>query len=118
MPKRHDHLRRESGQAAVELVALLPLVVAGLLGVWQVVLAAHTAWSAHAAARAVARAHAVGGDELAAARGVLPPSLDRRVTIGDADKAGRAVVRVRVPSVLPGLRLGPLTARAGFADQS
>src|SRR4051794_377628 len=114
MPRPHPDLRSARGQAAVELVALLPLLVAGLLGAWKVVLAAHTAWSAHAAARAVARAHAVGGDELRAARGVLPESLDRRVSIGEADRAGRSVVHVRVPAVLPGLRLGNLTARAGF----
>jgi hypothetical protein len=106
------------GQATVELVALLPLLVAGLLGAWQVVLAAHTAWSAHAAVRAVARAHAVGGNELRAARAALPSSLDRRVVIEPEDGEGRSVVRVRVPSVLPGLRLGALTARAGFAPQS
>ena len=106
------------GQATVEFVALLPLAIAGLLAAWQVVLAGHTAWSAHAAARAVARAHEVGADERAAARRALPRSLERRFTIADADRDGRAVVRVRVPSVLPGLRLGAVTAHAGFAPQS
>jgi Flp pilus assembly protein TadG len=110
--------RGDRGQAAVELVALLPLIVAGLLGAWQVVLAGHTAWSAHAAARAAARAHAVGADELAAARRALPASLDDRVTLGEPDGEGRATVHVRVPSVLPGLRLGAVTAHAGFAPQS
>jgi hypothetical protein len=110
--------RRDRGQATVELIALLPLLVAGLLAAWQVVLAAHTAWSAHAAARAVARAHEVGSDELAAARRALPPSLDRRVRIAAPDADGRAVVRVRVPPVLPGLQLGAITAHAGFAPQS
>jgi Flp pilus assembly protein TadG len=108
----------EHGQAAVEFVALLPLAVVLLFGAWQVVLAGHAAWSAHAAARAVARAHAVGGDELRAARATLPSSLDRRVTIAKPDSDGRAVVRVRLPSVVPGLRLGSITARAGFAPQS
>jgi hypothetical protein len=106
------------GQATVEFVALLPLVVAGLLAAWQVLLAGHTAWSAHAAARAVARAHEVGADELAAARRALPPSLDHRVRIAEPDADGRAVVRVRVPSVVPGLHLGAVTAHAGFARQS
>ena len=115
---RTPPLRSRRGQATVELVALLPLIVAVLLAAWQVVLAAHTAWSARAAARAVARAHEVGGRELAAARAVLPPALDRRVTIAKPDRDGRAVVRVRVPSVLPGLHLGAVTAHAGFAPQS
>src|SRR3954469_11056182 len=94
----------DRGQAAVELVALLPLLVVGLLGAWQVVLAGHTAWSAHAAARAAARAHAIGADELAAARRALPAALDRRVVVADPDAQGRAVVRVRIPAVVPGLR--------------
>jgi hypothetical protein len=115
---RPPSLPSPRGQATVEFIALLPLLVAGLLAAWQVVLAGHTAWSAHAAARAVARAHEVGADELAAARRALPPSLDRRVKVEEPDADGRAVVRVRVPSVLPGLRLGAVTAHAGFAPQS
>jgi Flp pilus assembly protein TadG len=106
------------GQAAVEFAVLLPLLAVVLFGAWQVVLAGHAAWSARAAARAVARAHAVGGDELAAARRALPASLDRRVRVQDADEDGRSVVRVRVPSVVPGLRLGSVAAHAGFAPQS
>ena len=105
------------GQATVELVALLPLIAVGLLGCWQLVLVAHTAWSAHAAARSAARAHAVGADELAAARASLPASLDRRVRVGEADGAGRVPVTLRIPVVLPGVRLGALTASAGFAPQ-
>jgi len=108
----------QSGQATVELVALLPLLVACLLGGWQLVLVGHTAWSAHAAARAAARAHAVGADELAAARSSLPGSLDGRVTIDDPDDEDRIPVRLRIPAVLPGLQLGSITARSGFAPQS
>src|SRR4051794_21915533 len=108
---------RERGQATVELAALLPLIAVGLLACWQLVLVGHAAWSAHAAARSAARAAAVGGDVLAAARASLPGSLDARVRVGEADADGRVPVRVRVPSVLPGVRLGELTARAGFASQ-
>src|SRR3954447_22960963 len=117
MPERPPVGRSEHGQASVELVALLPLLVAGLLACWQVVLVAHTLWSAHAAARAAARADAVGGDRLAAARAALPPSLDGGVKVQAAGGDGRVPVAVRIPSVVPGLRLGTLTARAGFASQ-
>src|SRR4051812_15868029 len=117
MPHRPLPGRGEQGQAAVELVALLPLVVAGLLACWQVVLVGHTLWSAHAAARAAARADAVGSDGLAAARAALPASLDGRVHVRPADGDGRVPVSVRIPSVLPGVELGTLTARAGFAPQ-
>ncbi len=117
MPDRPPAGRGEHGQASVELVALLPLLVAGLLACWQVVLVAHTLWSTHAAARAAARADAVGGDRLAAARASLPSSLDARVAVRAADGDGRVPVAVRIPTVLPGVDLGSLTARAGFAPQ-
>ncbi len=117
MPDRPPAGRGEHGQASVELVALLPLLVAGLLACWQVVLVAHTLWSAHAAARAAARADAVGGDRLAAARAALPASLDAHVRVSAADADGRVPVAVRIPSVVPGVDFGSLTARAGFAPQ-
>src|SRR4051794_8568753 len=107
----------ERGQATVELAALLPLIAVGLLACWQLVLVGHAAWSAHAAARSAARAAAVGGDALAAARASVPSSLDGRLRVGEADADGRVAVRVRVASVLPGVRLGEVTARAGFAPQ-
>ncbi len=107
--------RSHHGQAAVELAVLLPVLAVLLVGAWQCVLAAHTHWSAAAAARAAARAHALGTGELAAARRTLPESLDHRVSIDDTD-AGVAV-HLRIPTVLPGLHLGTLTARATFADQ-
>ncbi|HWT95052.1 MAG TPA: TadE/TadG family type IV pilus assembly protein, partial [Solirubrobacteraceae bacterium] len=52
----------ERGQATVELVALLPVVAILGLGAWQVALAVHTMWEATVAARAAARAHALGSD--------------------------------------------------------
>src|SRR4051794_15315793 len=116
-PSRATGPASARGQATVELVALLPLIAVGLLLCWQLVLVGHTAWSAHAAARSAARATAVGGDALAAARASLPGSLDARVRVGQADEDGRVRVRVGLPSVLPGVRLGEVSARAGFAQQ-
>ena len=112
MHPRPDDAR---GQAAVELVALLPLALVLLAGAWQAVLAAHTQWSASAAARAAARASAIGLETLPAARRALPESLDGRVEI-EEDERGVAV-HIAVPPVLPGLDLGTLTARATFASQ-
>ena len=66
---------REQGQASVELVALLPLLVAGTLALSQLVLAGHAAWAASSAARAAARALAIGGDPALAARRALPGRL-------------------------------------------
>ena len=75
--------RRADGQAAVELVALLPLAALLLAGAWQLVLAGHAAWAADAAARVAARAAAVGGDARAAATRSLPASLRRGVVVRD-----------------------------------
>jgi hypothetical protein len=107
----------QAGQATVELVALLPLLVLVLAGAWQAVLAGHAAWAAAVAARAAARADAVGSDATGAARARLPGSLDRglRVTAGSD---GAVEVRVRIPS-LPGLPSpGHASAAARFEPQS
>ena len=108
-------LRDARGQAAVELVVVLPLVCVVLAVAWQAVLAADTLWSAAAAARAAARAQAVGAEPLLAARRVLPASLDDRVEIEERDDG--VAVHVAVPAIVPGLELGTLTARSTFASQ-
>ena len=109
--------RAESGQATVEMVALLPALCVVLVAAWQAALAGHAAWAATAAARAAARAHAVGADPARAARSHLPASLERglRVTTGSG---GDVEVRVRIPS-LPGLPSpGHTHAGARFEPQS
>ncbi len=74
-------LRSEGGQAAVELVAALPFVVLLAAVLWQAALAGQAAWLAGSAARAAARAEAVGGDPASAARGVLPTRLERGLRV-------------------------------------
>jgi pilus assembly protein CpaE len=106
----------EVGQAAVELVALLPCVVLLMALGWQFALAGHAVWAAHAAARAAARAHAVGGDAAVAARSRLPGSLERELRVrSTGDDA--VEVRVRVPAVAAAVRLGHVTASARFEPQ-
>jgi hypothetical protein len=108
--------RSEAGQAAVELVAVLPLVAAVLLLLWQAALAGHAAWAAAAAARAAARAHAVGADPGRAARDHLPARLERDLQV-EAAAAGRVHVAVTIPA-LPGLpTLGRARATAHFEPQ-
>lgn len=101
----------ESGQAAAELIALVPVLAVCALVLGQVALAAWAEWSAVNAARAGARAEAVGGDSERAARSAVPVPLRGRATVG---ARGRVSVRVEVPSVLPGLRLGPAVGRASL----
>jgi hypothetical protein len=109
--------REEDGQASVELVALLPmLVLVGLLA-WQGVVAGQAWWMAGAAAREAARARALGGDPEAAARGVLPGALRGGVRVmrdGDGVR-----LRLSVPVVLRGrASLGTISARARMEPQS
>jgi hypothetical protein len=89
-------LRSESGQASVEAVAVVPaLILAALVG-WQLVLAGHTLWLCAGAARAAARAEAVGESPRAAARSALPGSLEPGLSVERSDD-GRVRVEVRVP---------------------
>ena len=107
----------QSGQVAVEFVAVLPLLVALLAGVWQITLLGHASWSAGAAARAAARAHALGLDPRAAARAHLPRRLERGVLVRESERSGEVTVTVRVPSVIGGARVGRVSATAAFAAQ-
>jgi hypothetical protein len=90
----------QSGQAAAELVAVVPLVLVVLALVAQLTVAGYALWSAGDAARAGARAAHVGGDAEAAALSALPGWLK-----GDAavDDSGPVTVRVEAPSLVPGV---------------
>ena len=108
--------RSECGQAAVELVALLPLVGALALGALQALAAGAAAELADHAAENAAIALARGADAAAAARTAVPGWAAARVEV---DVHGRRVhVRIVPPSLVPGLgeRLaGAATADAGPA---
>src|SRR3954469_2995310 len=88
-------IRGERGQASVELVALLPLLVALGFAVWQAAVAGQAMWLAGSAARAAARAEALGDDPAPAARGVLPPRLADGLRVRPrTDRGGAAAPRV------------------------
>jgi pilus assembly protein CpaE len=91
----------EHGQASVELVGVLPFVLLVGAVVWQLALAGHTAWLTANAARAGARADAVGRDAGSAARSALPSSLERGLEV-DRLREGGVRVSVRVPLLLRG----------------
>jgi hypothetical protein len=110
-------VRSSSGQAAVELVALLPLVALVLAAAWQLALAGHAAWAAAAAARAAARAEALGADARAAARAHLPRRLERGLRVR-SKRDGAVEVSLVIPSVLGATSLGRTATTAHFEPQA
>jgi hypothetical protein len=108
---------RQEGQATVEMVALLPLVAVLLAAVWQGALAGHARWAAAGAARAAARAQAVGADPRAAARARLPRALERDLRV-DATGTGEIELSIRVPGFAGLPSPGRLRARGHFDEQS
>ena len=105
-----------SGQAAVELVVLLPVVLTVLAVAWQTLLAGQAVWEVRVAARAAARAHALGTDGVRAARGHLREGLERGLRVRPRDD-GAVRVSVQVPSVIPFIRLGRVSATSHFNPQ-
>lgn len=101
------------------MLAILPLAAVLCASVWQLVLAGQAAWAVGSAARAAARAHAVGLDPEAAARAALPRSLEPGLKVV-AVTSGRGGVRVSVviPSVVRVVHLGSTSASARFASQA
>lgn len=109
--------KRPDGQATVELVALLPCLAAVLAVAWQLVLAGHATWAVATAARAAARAAAVGGDPEAAARAHLPARLERGLEVRRREADGSVELSLRIPAVVPAMRPGRVNAEARFAPQ-
>lgn len=92
-PRSFASQRGEAGQASVELVAMLPVVLLVGAVAWQLALAGHTAWLTAHAARAAARADAVGGGPAEAARSALPRALEDDLEV---ERLARGGVRVSV----------------------
>ena len=91
--------RSETGQASIETVATVPLVLLAAVIAWQLVLTGHTLWLCANAARAAARAELVGESPSRAARSALPKALERGLSVTRAGTSGIRV-RVRVPLIL------------------
>ena len=99
-------LAGESGQASLETVAVLPVFIVVALLIWQIVLVGMTFVFAGHAARAGARALAVGDPVVAAAKSGVPGAWKDGVTVQESpeDQGSQSVsVKVPVPLLLPGL---------------
>jgi hypothetical protein len=107
--RERSRFGRQSGQASVELVAILPALVVCVLIAAHALAAGWALWSAAGAARAGARAELLGQDGEAAARRALPAALreDAKFESGDGIR-----VEVRAPGLLPGGDLPRLGAAA------
>lgn len=89
---------------------MVPFLLLAVLAAAQIALAGQALWSASVAARAGARAAAVGGDPAAAARSALPPSMRREAKVEESDGVS---VKVEVPRLIPSLpevRVGATSA--------
>ena len=91
--------RSESGQASLEAIAVVPMVVLAAAIAWQVVLVGHTLWLCANAARVAARADAVGLSPERAARSALPKSLERGLSVERREQGG-VRVELRLPLLL------------------
>ncbi len=102
-------MRRATGQATIEVVLILPLVLAVLVAAGEGLLVAWSAVEATDAARVGARAGLIGADAERSARAALPRWLrgDARVVVADD---GRVRVTVAPP---PGLAALRVTGEAG-----
>ena len=91
----------QRGQAAVELLATLPLLLVVALAVTQVLAVGYASVLAGNAAEAGALALAGGGDARAAARAALPGWTRARGQV--SVEGGEVTVRVRPPTLLRAL---------------
>lgn len=91
----------ERGQAAIELVGMLPVLVALVLALTQLLAVGYAAVLAGNAAEAGALAAAARADAAASARQALPGWT--RAGAGVEVRGGRVTVRLRPPSLLAAL---------------
>jgi hypothetical protein len=104
MTRDADEARRmegERGQAAVELLAMLPLVLAVVLALAQLLAVGYSSVLAGNAAEAGALALAGRGDPSAAARAALPGWSRARARVSVA--GGEVKIRLRPPTLLNAL---------------
>ena len=103
-------LAGERGQATIEFTGILPLVAVVLILLWQIAMIGMTAAFGGHAARAGARAFAVGDDVKAAALHSLPGwwqhPKDISATVSSKDNYyGTVTVKYQIPLLIPGVSL-------------
>jgi hypothetical protein len=107
-------MESDRGQATIETLAVLPVLLGLAVAGWQGLLVGWTALEAQQAARAAARAALGGEPPRAVALASLPAAM--RDGLGLERTGGRLILHVTVPSVVPGFRLS-VAASAAEADE-
>lgn len=97
-------------------MALLPFVALVVAVLWQLAVAGHAEGVVGAAARAAARAQALGQDPRAAAKARLPDDLERGLRVRARDD-GTVDVSIAIPGVLGVGGMGRAGARTRFEAQ-
>jgi hypothetical protein len=95
-------LRDETGQASAELMGMIWWLILVTVIVWQICLATWTYTQASNAARTGSRVEARGGDGEKAAKNALSKPLQKTIKTINVD-GEKAVVRVKMPLLIPGL---------------
>lgn len=103
--KYSSRRRRTIGQASVELLVGLPLLLLAAVVVVQLLMVGQGRLQADAAAEAAALALAVGGDPDVAARNALPVSVRNAVRVRTEDGVAEVQVPVLSPLALIGVRV-------------
>ncbi len=91
--------RRDRGQASIEFVGLIPLVMIALVGMLQVMVLAYTVHGASQAARDAARAYSLNESPQAAAQASLPGAV-RLVSVSTYGPDHGVRVTVEAPTLL------------------
>ena len=106
----------DSGQASVELVAVIPLIVLLVVGVWQAAIAVRSVVLAEVDARNAARADAVGADPRSAAVRSIPSGFGSALSLR-RERTGAIRARVAVPVVMGAGASVHVEAAAAFPGQ-
>ena len=101
-------LRDERGQASVEFAGVLFWLLLTAFVVWQLLLVTWTFNQASNAARTASRVDGRGGDAVKAGRNALSPGLRGGARI--KMEGEKAIVKVRIPIIVPGVDLDGVMA--------
>jgi Flp pilus assembly protein TadG len=107
--------RRDRGQAAIELMGMIPLLGLALIAALQLIFAVVTVQATSTAARAAARTISQGADPVAAAERAVPDWVENKMTVRVTGGSDPGVeVTTRMPVLLPGIDGPRVTRRAWF----